>query len=167
MRKNSRHEDDDDHLDGAAGRFGDDDTWTPAAAGAALIWALRLARVVAGPTGPRGYGNGMPDVVYTAEEVREMVALTDVPRITATSAMISRMEAVLNWQGRYLAVDPALVGDSRVLKVYLRCRANKASFSKECKRRGWGRTRSYEQRDRALSAISQGLVRDQVPLFRV
>ena len=159
--------DDDDRLDGEGGRTGDETVWTPVAVGKALIWALRLARAVAGPTGPRGYGSGMLDVVYSADEVREMEPPLDVPRVNASSAMISRMETVLGWQGTYLASSQEHVGSSRVLKVYLRCRANKASFANECKRRGWGRTRSYEQRDRALSVIAQGLDRDGAPLFRV
>lgn len=163
----TRYSDENDDLGGAGGRRYDEDVWTPAQVGKALVWALRLARSVAGPTGPRGYGSGMPDVVYTADEIREMVAEDQVVRVSVTAAKISRMEDVLHWQGRYLASNAEAQGASRVLKVWLRCRANRSGFGAECRRRGWAERTAYRRRDEALSIISQGLDRDQIPLFRV
>lgn len=142
------------------------DVWTPQLVKKALVWALRLAASVAGPTGPRGYGNGMPAVVYTADEIADM-AKPDFPSRPLMAAEVTRMEAVLNWQGRYLAGNPDLVGASNVLKVFLRCKATRRPFGKECERRGWARRTADDRIIKATSAIAIGLERDGVSVFFV
>jgi hypothetical protein len=167
-----RKHDDEDEFQGGDDAFHRDrdepEQWNPALVGKALVWALKIARATAGATHPRSYGNGMPSVVYTREEIFEMGIEEDRPRrLPPSSIEITRADAVLFWQSRFLVTDPDLIESSAMLKAWLRCRTHRRSFGKECDDRGWARATAYRRRDRALSVISQGLDRDRVPVFRV
>lgn len=159
-----RDQEDDLRDDGP--RFSDGpDQWTPALAGKALVWALRIARYTAGSTHPRSYGSGMPDVVYSKDEIAEM-EVADFKR-PPTARDITRADSVLFWQARYLAGEHADRECSRVLKEWLRCRTQRRKFDDYCDQVGWARATAYRRRDRALAQISIGLDRDRVPVFRV
>lgn len=148
----------------------DEDLWTTARVARAMVQALRVANRVAGPTGPKQYGNAMPRVIYdwadilgwTAEE-EEKPTEGEPVRLTPTSSQVERMERAILWQSRYLADFPDLAA---FLKVWLRCRVSRKKFGAECKRRGWARATAYRGRDRALAIIAEGLNRDRVPPWR-
>ena len=144
--------------------IGEPETWTPSAVGKALVWALKIARYTAGATHPRSYGSGLPEVIYSAEEIKEMEA-RDLKR-PPSPRQITLAEEALHWQGRYLADQPDLVAASMILKVWLRCRVHGRKFDDECDKRGWARATAYRRRDKALAVISVGLDLDGVQLWR-
>lgn len=167
----SEYDDDEDGLDNGVSRFGAEgeeiECWTPGLVGKALVWALRIARKTAGSTHPRQYGSGMPEVFYTAEEIREMCPDEGGRKLPPSSNDVARADSALFWQTRYLGDQPELLDASSVLKVWLRTKTHRGSFDKACDALGWARRTAYRRRDRALSVISQGLARDRVPVWRV
>lgn len=140
-------------------------TWTPALVGHALIWALRCARTTAGPTGPKGFGQGTLAVIYAPDEIA-MMAAPEVPRVKITPQSISQMEAILAWHSEHL-VGATTKDIVDVLNGWLRCRVFKVRFGKWCDRKGINRRTAYRRVDRALSIISTALDRSGAPVWRV
>ena len=146
------------------------DLWTPETVASALVWALKLVTRVGGSTGPKAFGNAMPrhlyewaDIVGWVTEEGEFTGRTAPARIGATAEQVTRMEAVLRWQGQYLAGQP---GPGRVLKLWLRAKVTRSHFNKTMKRHGWSPRTAYRARDRALALIAVGLNRDGVKVWR-
>lgn len=150
------------------------ETWTPKLVGERLIEAVRWANYAAGQVGPAGIRGGMPSYAPTWEErlaegwgIPELAGDEQQPdrrmRVPATPAQITAFEAALTWPAIYLLPDHE--GSARIMCVWVRCKAARASFDDAVDRRKTiSRATAYRLRDRALSIISQGLDRDRVPL---
>lgn len=141
--------------------------WAPAQVQARLIEAARLIERTGGRVAPKGHGSSMPDYSYDwGDLIGQADAATlykgrNLVTISATSAAMTRAEQAMMWPMRYLEDAE---GPRRVLRLFLKCRALRQSFSLACKKRGWSRVTSYRGRDRALSLIAIGLIKDRIPL---
>jgi len=148
------------------------DVWTPKLVGERLIEAVRWARYAAGATGPAGIGGAMMPLYLPTIEERIENDWLDPPadeepppvRRQYSPAQVSAMEAALYWPSRYAV--PGLPTSARILNLWLRCKVYRGSkFGDVIERRGeMSRASAYRMRDRALSAIAQGLMRDGVPV---
>lgn len=131
-----------------------------------------VSRVV-GRVGPREPGTSTPDhYIKTAIEIwieqreaeeaqrkRDAGARNRV-RPTATILQISRMEAAIQWQSRYLAdTDKYEVRD---FALQLRCWAYRWSFRRACEEDGIALSTANDRVDRAMLRIATGLMRDGV-----
>lgn len=148
------------------------DVWTPKMVGERLVEAVRWARYNAGPTGPASVRALYP-TYYPSDADRELegwgtkeIADPDdepVMRRPLSPKKISAILDALHWPGRY-AVNGHPTS-TRYLNLWLRCKVHKRNFDKAVDARGEiSRASAYRYRDRALSAIAQGLTRDGVPV---
>lgn len=146
--------------------------WTTSLVRDVLLDTMSWANVTAGQVGPRGFarvaglqwsptledhlkeGWGLPDKAEVEVEER--------PRQFFTQVQIALFSRALHWQGKYLYPDH--IGSSRMLALWLRCKARRASFDKGIERLGVSRGHAYRLRDRALSRIAVGLTADRVPV---
>ncbi len=84
-------------------------------------------------------------------------------RLMLPPAVVSRHRAALEWPAIYLC--PGNVTSARMLGLWAACKAGKRPFDKALEARGGiARAHVYRYRDRGLSLIAQGLVRDRVPV---
>lgn len=145
-----------------------DQLWTGAQVQARLIEAARLIERTVGRVTPKQFGNSMPNYTYDwgdlMGQVETATLLTGGNRITigATSRAVTRCEEAMRWPLTYLNDHE---GMRRVLHLFLRCRASRVPFSVALKRKGWNKATCYRLRDRALTVIAIGLIRDRVPLL--
>jgi len=148
-------------------------TWTPKIVGAFLVDAIRWARYNAGPTGPAPVRALMPTYVPSREDrdlegwgaVEVADDQTEAPpvRRRLRPREVSALIEALYWPAKYAV--PTLPTASRILNLWLVCKVYRGNFDKAIERRGdMSRASAYRYRDRALSAIAQGLERDGVPL---
>lgn len=141
--------------------------WTPAAVQGRLIEAARVVERTGGRVLPKEYGNSMPAYMHDWGDLIGQAANDTLHaggnRITigATSRTMTRVEQAMRWLWRYL---DDYEGQRRVLRLFLRCRATRVPFSVALKRKGWNKATAYRARDRALTIIAIGLIRDRVPL---
>lgn len=142
-----------------------EDQWSKEMVEERLIEAVRLAeRIVIRPT-PHSVGSGWPRHIY---EWSDYLAQVESPedakkynrfKISASRKEIQQMEESIQWQTLYLN---GYLGAARVLSAFLRARARRKSFTEEIKKRGWSKSTAYRLRDRALTLIALGLMRDKV-----
>jgi hypothetical protein len=127
--------------------------WTPDMVRHRLLEAARVIEIITARPGPRG------SITQWPEAVREW---GDAGRPSApfvSRRQVARAEEAMRWPGLYLEEEP---GAGRVLRVYLRSRAYRESFSRAVKSKRWSRATAYRMRDRALSIIALCLMRDGV-----
>lgn len=148
-------------------------TWTPKLVRETLVEAIRWARYNAGPTGPAEVRALMPTYLPSSadrelegwgehEDIEDRSSPPPVRRRLRPKEVSLLLEA-LYWPARYAV--PTLPTATRVLNLWLRCKVYKGDFDKAVERRGeMSRASAYRYRDRALSAIAQGLEKDGVPL---
>ncbi|TCQ79565.1 hypothetical protein EDF68_104149 [Ochrobactrum sp. BH3] len=137
-----------------------DGVWTPKLVGEILTEVARWLSTHGGRVGPARMKSAMPELhMELADRLAEgwqSVASNEVigRRPSYGPRAVSLLERALDWQGAYLLEER---GAARVLALWLRCRITKKKFDAELKARGWSRATAYRKRDRALSAIAQGL----------
>lgn len=76
---------------------------------------------------------------------------------------ITEMETVLRWQTKYLGDHP---GAARVLNLYLKAKAIRKPFQVLVEERKWSRATAYRLKERALTMIAIGLMKDKVSPWR-
>lgn len=148
--------------------------WTPKIVGEQLVEAIRWAASL-GPVGPKGFNHVRLAFEATLEEhLAEGWGLPEAAeddgrgedrplRLMLPPAVVSRHRAALEWPAVYLCPDN--VTSARMLGLWAACKAGKRSFDGAVKARGGiARAHAYRYRDRGLSLIAQGLVRDRVPV---
>jgi len=137
-----------------------DGLWTPKLVGEILVEMARWLASHGGRVGPARMKSAMPELrMELTDRLAEgwsSVQENEVtrPRASYGPKTVSLFERALDWQGLFLLDEP---GSGRVLALWLRCRITKLRFDAELKARGWSRATAYRKRDRALSAIAQGL----------
>lgn len=132
------------------------DLWTPDLVKKALVQAVKFAAVAAGATGPRAMGS--VNLGYELE-YKERAARV----LGLTAAEVSRLEAALHWQMRYLA---SLPGPATVLKHWLWCKVSRRKFGDVVEANGWAERTARWARDRAASTIAMGLNADGVAVWQ-
>lgn len=144
-----------------------DGLWTPKLVGEILTELTRWLATHGGRVGPARLRSAMPELrMELADRLAEgwsSVQENEVtrPRASYGPKTVALFERALEWQGLYLLDER---GAGRVLALWLRCRITKLKFDAELKARGWSRATAYRKRDRALSAIAQGLTnQNQTP----
>lgn len=146
--------------------------WTTRLVREVMLDTVGWANVTAGQVGPRGFARvaklqwspTLEDHLREGWGLPEKAEETEVenrPRPTFSQAQISLFSRAMHWQGRYLYPDH--VGSSRMLALWLRSKARRASFEKGIERMGVSRGHAYRLRDRALGLIALGLTADRVP----
>lgn len=145
------------------------DTWTPKLVGERLVEAIKWARYNAGATGPAGVRAAamgylpMPEDFEVEGWGEKEVADPEEerPRRRFSPAQITGILDALEWVGRYTVEQNPT--STRILNMWLRCKVYRGNFDKAVEHRGeMSRASAYRYRDRALSAIAQGLTRDGV-----
>lgn len=128
--------------------------------------------VMGASVGPRGVRSAMLDFHLTgaerlaegwsyAIEVDEEELSKRAKRRRLSPARVSFLERAAAWPMEYLGDDPER---ARVLQLWLRCKVSKKKFGAEVDRVGMARATAYRQRDRALTIVSVGLDRDEIPV---
>lgn len=139
--------------------------WTREMVEERLIEAVRLAEDVIRNPFPDGAKSNWPKHRY---EWSDLIAQVESPndarkygrlRNTASRKEIENMESALRWQTLYLNDHG---GAARVLSAFLRARARRKSFIEIIKKNGWSKATAYRMRDRALTLIAVGLMRDKI-----
>lgn len=144
--------------------------WTSKLAGEAIVAALGWARRFAGPVGPRGITTArMPETMLTLEQrldlgwgLPEAADPDDVhPMVIRPSPrLVSRHTAALVWPAVYLGENE---GSRQMVSLWAGCKAYGRPFNEAVKRRGTiDRSSAYRLRDRGLTLIALGLIRDGV-----
>ena len=118
---------------------------------------VRSAMLDFHPTGAERLAEGWSYAIELDEE-EEIKRRQNRRRLTP--ARVSFLERAAAWPMEYLADDPER---ARVLQLWLRCKVSK-KFGAEVDRVGMARATAYRQRDRALTILSVGLDRDEIPL---
>ncbi len=147
------------------------ETWTPKLVGKVLVEAVKWAQYNAGPTGPAAVRSLMP--VYAPSILERLEQgwgfLSEAPadpkptRRALRPEEVSRLIEALQWPAKYAV--PELPTSARILNLWIRSKVYRVSFSEVIDAMGdFSRATSYRYRDKALSAIAQGLERDGVPL---
>lgn len=137
-----------------------DGVWTPKLVGEILTELTRWLATLGGRVGPARMKSAMPELhMELADRLAEgwqSVASNEVigRRPSYGPKTVSLFERALDWQGSFLLDQQ---GAGRVLALWLRCRITRKKFDAELRSRGWSRATAYRKRDRALSAIAQGL----------
>jgi len=134
--------------------------WTPKLVGEILVEMARWLATHGGRVGPARLKSAMPELrmelgdrlAHGWGSVQSYEVVQRRPSYGPKA--ISLFERALDWQGTYLLEER---GAARVLALWLRCKISRLKFDAELKARGWSRATSYRKRDRALSAIAQGL----------
>lgn len=141
--------------------------WTSDAVRGRLVEAAKLIERTGGRVAPKGYGTTMPEYSYdwgdllAQTEGATLLKGRNMIRIGASSQAMTRAEEAMVWPMRYLEEAD---GPRRALRLFLRCRAKRERFGLACKKKGWSRVTAWRARDRALTIIAIGLIRDRVPL---
>lgn len=146
------------------------DEWTSKLAGETLVAALGWARRFAGPVGPQGIVTArMPEAMLTLEQRLELgwglpeTADPDDVRpmvIRPSPRLVSRHTDALAWPAVYLGENE---GSRQMVSLWAGCKAYSLPFNEAVKRRGTiDRSAAYRLRDRGLTLIALGLIRDRV-----
>lgn len=144
--------------------------WTAKIAGEQLVSALMWAHRAAGPVGPQGVVTArMPEAVLTLEQrlslgwgLPEVADPADIRQMVVrpSPARISRHTAALAWPAVYLT---DVSGSRTMVSLWAGCKACRLPFNDAVQRRGtMTRAMAYRLRDRGLTLIALGLIRDGV-----
>lgn len=141
--------------------------WTPDLVKAELAEAIKIVMRTAGRTGPKAFGNGMPEFLVDLDiGTKEEPGLAgnkreeDVRRPPSAKA-ITRAEAAIRWPIDYLDHLP---GPRGMLRIWLKATAFRKPWSRFLKDRGIPLATAKRARSKAFAAIAAGLNRDGVPL---
>lgn len=156
-----------DRLDQVTRHMAPDHIWTVKMVGDWLIAAVRLLERIGGPVLPSEQTGFWPPIEIDWTDLLAQAETEEMPEGTqlhyrATTKEVSRMEAAIGWQARYLS-SRRYDGVRRVLAVWLRSKARRrGSFAAAVRRKGWSRATAYQGKDRALLIIAIGLMEDGV-----
>ena len=143
-------------------------SWTVDSVGKVLVEALRMHERIYRSKTPTGGYSAWPAILREWEDILNQVGAGETfrdrnaPRLALTADQVSRVEQVVEWQTRYLRLQP---GPARVLSLWLLCKVRRWKFKDAIRRAGIAPSTAYWARDRALRLIAEGLIRDGVEPF--
>lgn len=142
------------------------DRWTPELVEARLEEAYRtLFRSSVGGTGPREFGNGMPEVVKQMSDLVHQAGNKSLRNAIAhrfkgrpSTEEVRRAEDSLGWAMSYLMKDHP--DFATFVNLGAMWRAWGSKITKKCEQHGIHRQVFYRDRKEALKLIVEGLVKD-------
>jgi hypothetical protein len=135
-----------------------------------LVEAFRTLRRLPMPTRPRGFINSMPFYVYDradlnsqleTDELERMARLRNRVRILPSPDEIMRMEEAIWWPIKYLSDAEDL---ARAVNLAAMWAATDADVDKGLRRIKTTRREFNARKLRGLCVITQGVIRDRVPI---